>query len=315
MSASTVAISIEGEEALDDIQPLVRECYGKDAEPVDWWRWWLFGRGPGSSRVVVAREGSRPVGMQPISFFPYRQGNGILRGGVLAGGMVSPNARRRGVFRELVTSSVEEAWREGAAFVTTMPNARSYPAFRAFGWSDPGLRTLMVARRARQSPARSLVKVPEPEEAENPPFAPERDSAWSRWRFHGNPLSEYVTVGTGESAASDLGFAVGTIRNLRGIAIGFLVDVVGRRGGATAHAASLLVAELRTRGAAVVLAVVAGRHLRQDLRDAGFHAIPPILSPRRFRMVFLPRPGIPASECPPASIDDWMLTLADWDGI
>lgn len=331
MTNLVVDVTVQGQESLSDALALARECYGKNAEPEDWWRWWLFGRGIDCSCIALARVGSQPVGMQPVSFFPFRHSCGIVTGAVLTGAMVSPGQRGKGIFRALVNASLQEAWRLGAHFVATMPNELSYQAFRKFGWTDLGERTLLRAPWrcpggiSRQYEHLKLRVVDTIDSAEvervlqgclaDREFSQERDGSWLKWRYRGNPLSSYVLLECRDRDGALRSLAVGTVRKWKRIPVGFLVDVLGTPGEATSRVAWELSVEIRRRGALFVLTVISGRCLRKDLAAAGFREAPGLLVSRRFRTVFISRPDVALGERPPASIDDWRLTLADWDGI
>lgn len=319
-------LEVAGPEGIRAVMRLASDCYGERAEPEDWWRWWLFGRGEESSRVALAFGPDGVVGMQPVSFFPFVPGGGVGRCALLTGGMVAPQSRGKGLFRKLVDLAVEEAWHRDCRVVLTMPNERSAPAFERFGWTNLGDRSAMIwlggGNRARAQ--ESTVVPPEGlSEADVARLAAlgvggtaaaiARDPDWLRWRYRGNPLSKYAIVSDPGPSESKEAAAVGAIRVLRGVRVGFLIDLLGRRGAPRTRAAVALSRELRRRGAVVVASVVGGREARGELEGAGFRRVPGLLVPKRFRTVALARERGP--QAVPGRLEDWSLTLADWDGV
>jgi len=128
----------------DGVMALVRSCYGAAAEPPDWWRWRHQELAPQDCTMFVAADGEKIIGMRPLALFPYFLQGSLVKGALFSAVMVHPDYRRLGIFSRLVKACIEEAWRRGAVFVTTMPNDLSYPGFMKLGWRDPGDRTLLI---------------------------------------------------------------------------------------------------------------------------------------------------------------------------
>lgn len=109
---------------------------------------------------MVAEVAGRVVGVQPMQVFPYTCDGGKLKGGLLTGVAVHPEFRRQGIFLALVEACEQEAWRQGADFVTTMPNERSRPGFLKMGYVDPGCRRLLVRPLALRVLSRRVLRFP-----------------------------------------------------------------------------------------------------------------------------------------------------------
>lgn len=122
---------------------LRQATYGDEAVSEEVFRWRHFGlRAPNGMQVAVAN--GRVVGIQPVELYAYARRGERLTGAVLTGVMVHPHYRRRGIFTALVEACEAWAWKQGADFITTMPNHRSLPGFLKRGYSNPGQRRLMV---------------------------------------------------------------------------------------------------------------------------------------------------------------------------
>jgi len=131
----------------EDFRPLldlVNACYRERAEPPEWWLWRHFEYTADATAIWLALNGPRVIGMRPMTLFDYCLEGRPVKGAMFSAVMVDPDFRRQGVFRRLVKEASADAWKQGAAFATTMPNDQSYPAFRKIGWADPGDRVLLV---------------------------------------------------------------------------------------------------------------------------------------------------------------------------
>lgn len=126
------------------VREVLEATYGAKATPAAVYDWWSLGYAPEAHGFMVAESGGRIVGVQPMELFPYSDGDLALRGGMLTGVAVHPEFQRRGIFMELVQACEAAAWRQGAAFVTTMPNERSRPGFIKMGYVDLGRRRLLM---------------------------------------------------------------------------------------------------------------------------------------------------------------------------
>lgn len=132
--------------------------YGAEAPAPDAYEWWSFGCPEAASGFMVAEVSGRVVGVQPMELFPYTFDREAYRGGVLTGVAVHPGFRRQGIFLALVQACEREAWRQGADFVTTMPNERSRPGFLKMGYLDPGRRRLLVRPLAPQALVKRVLR-------------------------------------------------------------------------------------------------------------------------------------------------------------
>jgi GNAT superfamily N-acetyltransferase len=327
--APPFSIACLGATALPAMVDLARACYGERAEPPEWWRWYHFGEGSGEVRVLIAKIDGKPAGMQPLTVLPFARGTERFSGAVLTGGMVHPGYRRRGIFRALVRESVHAAFGLGASFVTTMPNADSYPAFRSLGWKDPGERTLMVRpllRGPRSATRRVEIRSAERAEPDwvalgekafpsDPPLLQIREPRSFGWRYFENPMRRYHVLEARSAAGELLGVAVGTTQRRRGLPIGFIVDFLAVPGDAARELFDGILAALWDEGARFALAVVSEMRLAAQMKAAGFRRVPAAIPTKRFYTVYTCRPGAQESHLPPPEIGAWHQMLADWDGI
>lgn len=142
------------------MREVVEATYGARATPQSVLDWWSFGCPTATSGFMVADLAGRIVGVQPMEVFPFAWDGARFKGGLLTGVAVHPDCRRQGIFCALVHACEQEAWRQGADFVTTMPNERSRPGFLKIGYVDPGRRRLLVRPLAMRALACRALPVP-----------------------------------------------------------------------------------------------------------------------------------------------------------
>lgn len=306
---------------------LVQACYGKHAEPPEWWRWRHLENKRQESTIWLAVEGSRVIGMRPMTIFDYCLDGKDVKGALFSAVMVHPDFRRRGVFTRLVKEASAEAWRQGATFATTMPNAQSYPAFRRIGWTDPGDRVLFVrkgnltGRRAASSWSADVDCFPREIDVLvqrfNQSFSGlilRRDSDWLNWRFRTQPWNHYRRFVASTNADGPAGFAVTDWQTRNGIRIGYVVELVAPtediRGSLIRSACEALLQE----GARLILTVVSPGILSRSFGREGFWRIPRWVSPKKFHTVYQVNPDCGSPESM-KDIHNWYQTLGDWDGI
>jgi len=279
----------------------------------------------------MARRGAETIGMQPLMISAFQHGRSHLKGAVLCAGMVHPSFRQQGVFKRLIAAALEEAWRVGADFAVTMPNARSYPAFLKFGWHDLGERTLLAAPafvpagryRAGDGYRTSVVEhfgadagtFSDACATADAAVTQQRTNEWLQWRFDGNPLGKYLKTECRDAAGSLAGLAVGRIIRRGPVNIGLIVETVSHPGLPARQLLSRLSAELRQQGASVVATVVSTPAPAAVFSSLGFWRIPARVAPKRFYTVWHPRPDDAVPGRIPKIISGWRLTLADWDGV
>ncbi len=125
----------------DAILRLIRAVHGREHLEInaDYLHWRYLNNTPFRADLVIAEHEGQPIGMQPVAFFDFCQGQTRLPGAMYTGVLTHPDHRRRGVFSSLIKASNEHAARRGAVFCMTMPNNASLPGFRKFGdWIAPG---------------------------------------------------------------------------------------------------------------------------------------------------------------------------------
>ncbi len=126
------------------VQEVLRATYGAQAPAQATYEWWAFGCPEATNGAMVAESDGRVVGMQPMEIFAFTDAGMTVKGGVLTGVTVHPDFRRQGIFSALIKACEQEAWRQDAEFVTTMPNERSRPGFHKMGYCDLGRRRFLI---------------------------------------------------------------------------------------------------------------------------------------------------------------------------
>jgi GNAT superfamily N-acetyltransferase len=286
---------------------------------------------------MVAEAGGRIVGAQPMGIFPFSDGGRELKGGLLAGLAVHPDFRRRGICAALVKACEDEAWRQDAWFVTTMPNEKSRPRFHKYSYTDLGRRRLLarlvgargrwVQAVAKRIPARSGFVVNEindlPAGVETlareheqlfPGLRISRAPEWLRWRFLQAPLRDYRLLEARENSGRLAGMAVATLDEREGARVCYLMDLLAREQQALAPMLGALCELARKEHAEIVATVVSLPSLADALRRAGMWLAPAWLPVKRFYSVarFNPERNAPARW---HALGGWHQTLADWDNL
>jgi aminoglycoside 6'-N-acetyltransferase I len=101
-----------------------------------------FFAGPSTGALLVAADGSRLLGFAELSIRTYAEGCETDHVGYLEGWFVVPEARHRGIGRQLIEAA--EAWARSVGCVefasdAEAGNAESAAAHRALGFSEVGL--------------------------------------------------------------------------------------------------------------------------------------------------------------------------------
>lgn len=302
---------------------------------------WLFREGPAGPpvRAVAELEGRviAHAGVAPIRFLVAGE---LVRGGYSVGAMTAPEAQGRGLFYRLGQHLYERLEAEGFAFVAGFSNANSErlmtgplgrTPIRPFPWC-----MRPVLPRARPwgedtGPPPSAADAAAPRVHVCGPAEPALDELWRRvapgvgvgavrdaafgaWRFATRPDAGYVAWRAGEGAAA-WGFLVLRVLRLRGLRIGFVVELLVDPAAPWAGRALLRTAARYTRAAGGVglsaLEPPSGP-ARAALRRGGFVRVPERLHPQviRFSVRGFGRfAGSPALLSP----SSWWLSWADTD--
>lgn len=336
------------------VRRVLEATYGGDATPPEVYDWWSFGCPGASSGFMVAESQGSVVGVQPMEIFPYRDGQKSFKGGMLTGVAVHPEFRRRGIFSALVNACEREAWRQGAAFVSTMPNDRSRPGFLKLGYTDLGRRRLLVRlvnpgdMCARSAPflgrvigaaagcvqavlkrisaedgialrqvntiAPGVTALALKHETLFPGLRITRSAEWWRWRFLEAPTRRYRIYEATTSSGELAGLAVCTTGWKGRHKVSYLVDMVVSAERVVRAIVNRLCEDAATEGSQALGAVVSSSSLANALSQAGLWIVPAWVPLKRFYSVVRFNP---ASDIPRTwhHINGRDQTLADWDNL
>lgn len=336
----------EKERDLDGVLDLYRATYGNNPEVVSKavFLWRHFGYPDARSLGLVGTEGGNIIGVQPMEVYPFvAPGFGEFLAAVLSGVVVHEAHRRKGVFSRLIKACEEMAASEGADFLLTFPNDRSYRGFLKLGWTDLGDRVLMgkplgllarafvkakgLFRRESKAKARGAFEVFEVKEVSSkheelikttqelyPALQQRRDWQWFRWRYLEAPwpfaysLFEARRKGGGEPEA----LVVCRRKNFRGVLAAFVMDVFGKSEDAVCRCLEGSMKACARAGDRVGISVLSFGEVVEQHREACFFLAPPFLPIKRFHTVFKPisRRALLWSE-----VALWHLTFGDWDNL
>ena len=211
--------------SLDEI-PAIVELAGRALawNPRDpneaFFRWKHFENPAGPSPMWVATAGDESVGFRAMLRWVFVNGDTRISAVRAVDTATAPEHRRRGIFRLLTRTAVDEMINEGAGFVFNTPNDSSRPGYLSMGWVDAG----RVPTSVTPSGVRALSRLPrarmaaekwsEPFSAGDPidhvaddfVWGPtggtrtERSADYVRWRYGFEPL-QYRVLQTDDAAA------------------------------------------------------------------------------------------------------------------
>lgn len=336
------------------VREVLEMAYGARVDPEPVYDWWSMGYLPDSTGYMVADSDGRVVGAQPMDLFAYVDGTTEMLGGLLTGVAVHPNFGRKGIFTALVAACEAEAWRRGAAFVTTMPNDLSRPGFLKMGYVDLGQRRLLVrllrpgalgaihipllgylaggcagavqslvARPAPMSgvtvrevsgPADSWTRLFERNPVQHPGLWLKRNARWLEWRYAQMPFRRYRYFEAHTPESGCAGALITTQEVRASTTIAYVMEMAVERDSVVGPLLHGAFTALESDGVHAIAAVVSSATLARSLRAAGFVEIPAWAPIKRFYSVVRFNPELPV----PAHwqrIDGWQQTLGDWDSL
>ncbi len=322
------------------VRAVLESSYGERATPRDRYEWWSFGHSGAKSGFMVAETRDRIVGVQPMGTAAWAEGGRELKGALLTGVAVHPEFRRRGVFSALVAACEQEAWRQGAAFVTTMPNEKSRPGFLKLDYLDLGRRQLLVrplrslpvlghlfgaAAKSIRSDGRFSFREVNTLSPGLPLLAKKhaelfpglcvcRSVEWLEWRFLQAPLRRYEFLEAWDEAGRLAGFAVTLMERRHGFDVCYLMDLLVSEQRVLNSLLGALCHQAKSQCADGLAAVVSSKPLATALRGTGFWGVPSWFPVKQFYSVakFNPRLETPAAW---RTLAGWQQTLADWDNL
>lgn len=127
------------------------------AHPNDaFFRWKHIENPAGPSPMWVALDADRVIGFRTMLRWRFTRDGGHEAVAVRAVDTAThPDHHRRGIFRSLTTTAVEQLTDEGVHFIFNTPNDKSRPGYLRMGWVDAG----RVATRFSLGSARSVLRL------------------------------------------------------------------------------------------------------------------------------------------------------------
>jgi hypothetical protein len=277
-----------------------------------------------------------------------------VKGALLTGVAVHPKFRRRGIFSALVNACEQEAWRQEAAFVATMPNEKSRPGFLKLGYADLGRRQLLMRPlspasfggrvfpvlghlagsvgglvqaaakplpRGPHASVREIDRTPGDIETlapahENrfPGLRIRRTAEWLGWRLTELAPRHYRQFETRRPDGRLAGFAAITLDERDAMKVCYLLDLLVEDETTIPTLLATICNAARAEKAEALATVVSGGPLAKCLRRAGMWAVPEWLPLKKFYSVARFNPRMDL----PARwrrLAGWYQTLADWDNL
>ena len=142
---SAYRVRLLDESEIDALHALSVACFAERANSATFIRSRYFSQTGPQADVVVVDDAGSVVAAQTVTYLPF-----LLRGepvfaGMFTDGMTHPEHRRRGLFRMAINEAERLAFEKQVAFLFTMPNDESLPAFeRSDRWRVLPDRRLLV---------------------------------------------------------------------------------------------------------------------------------------------------------------------------
>lgn len=336
------------------VRDMLVVAYGPKVDPEPVYDWWSGGYLPNSTGYMVAEAAGRVVGAQPMELFRYADGGEEVLGALLTGVGVHPEFARRGIFTALVEACEVEAWRRGAAFVTTMPNDLSRPGFLKRGYHDLGQRRLLVrmlrpsvigrtlfkwvggavgglagvgqfvlAKHRRGAaitirevdrPADSWIALFDDYASQNIALRVKRDRRWLEWRYVDMPYRHYRFFEACDAASRCVGVLITTQEKRSSLSVAYVMELAVESHRIAAPLFRRVFRLLAADGVDAMAAVVSHPSMARSLSFSGFLEVPAWAPVKRFYTVVRFNPDYPV----PAGwkrIAGWDQTLGDWDSL
>jgi predicted N-acetyltransferase YhbS len=157
----------------------------------------------GRSIMLVATEADQIVGFRAFMRWTLQTPSGDqIRCVRPVDTATHPEHRRKGIFRELTESAVEEARADGVHLIFNTPNAQSGAGYLKMGWSTVGAIGAMVRPgwrfigTTRHLAADYPVTILSEEDRAPRGLRTVRSSEYRTWRFTKHPTARYAQVGS-----------------------------------------------------------------------------------------------------------------------
>lgn len=121
----------------DEIVEIIKVALGKsDERSSKKWIWKHFENPFGESQILVATDGPKIVGVRAFMTWSWynKSLNKTYKALRAVDTAVLPSHRRKGIFSNLTTLSLEKAKTNGHDFVFNTPNGKSMPGYLKLGW-------------------------------------------------------------------------------------------------------------------------------------------------------------------------------------
>jgi predicted acetyltransferase len=178
---------------------------------IDYWKWKHYKNPFGESKIIVAEEKGRIVGVRAFLRWQWIYNSTIINALRAVDTATHPKYRRRGVFRNLTTSLRDKVSHENFKFIYNTPNKISGDGYLNMGWKLVGripvltifrLKNISFQNSGRSIPSRYqqedvfLRFIAEFENDTNAglPMFTNRSPKYWRWRYRDCPAYKYYYI-------------------------------------------------------------------------------------------------------------------------
>ena len=124
----------ESEATIESFLQTASIAHSNEKQGKDWYQWKFWSCPDGHAVVAVAEEGEEVIGC--VAFGPrnFNYNKQAIKAAFSFETFVSPNHRRKGIFKKLIALALEEARKRGIQLLINFPNEKSLPGFVKSNW-------------------------------------------------------------------------------------------------------------------------------------------------------------------------------------
>jgi N-acetylglutamate synthase-like GNAT family acetyltransferase len=132
---------------LHEMVELLKSSLGEGLIPKSeaYFKWKHFDNPFGASKILLAKEEGKIVGLRAFMQWQWVRGNENIRAVRAVDTATHPSQQGKGIFRTLTMKAVEDCMEEGISLVFNTPNPISMQGYLKMGWHSIGKMPILIA--------------------------------------------------------------------------------------------------------------------------------------------------------------------------